>query len=170
MGLFSFLKNAGAALADAHAKNSGKTTPRNIPSNDTSNHAMEELENAQLAMRITNQIAQLGLGVEGLSVDVDDDRAVVYGTVDSQANREKVILTAGNVYGIATVDDRLSVVAPEPEATFYTVQKGDSLSKIAKAHYGSYRAYMKIFEANRPMLTDPDKIYPGQVLRIPPDA
>lgn len=167
MGLFSFLKTAGAALAGSKTAKTKNTTPPNIPSTDT-NHAMEELEEAQMAMRITNQIASLGLKVSNLSVEVDDDKATVFGTVESQAEREKVILAAGNVYGIATVDDRLSVVTPEPQATFYTVQKGDSLSKIAKAHYGSYKDYMKIFEANRPMLTDPDKIYPGQVLRIPP--
>ena len=163
MGLFSFLKTAGAALAGASTK---KATTEPKPS-APSNNAMEELENAQMAMRITNQIAALGLKVDNLSVEVDDDKATVYGTVESQSEREKVILATGNVYGIATVDDRLSVVKPEPEAVFYTVKKGDSLSKIAKEHYGSYKDYMKIFEANKPMLTDPDKIYPGQVLRIP---
>ncbi|MGB0127610.1 MAG: LysM peptidoglycan-binding domain-containing protein, partial [Rhodocyclaceae bacterium] len=56
----------------------------------------------------------------------------------------------------------------EPEATFYTVVRGDTLSKIAKEQYGSANKYPQIFEANRPMLTHPDKIYPGQVLRIPP--
>jgi nucleoid-associated protein YgaU len=53
------------------------------------------------------------------------------------------------------------------QATFYTVQKGDSLSKIAKEHYGDAMKYPAIFEANKPMLADPDKIYPGQVLRLP---
>ena len=60
------------------------------------------------------------------------------------------------------------MVEPKPEATLYTVVRGDSLSKIAKAHYGDAMKYPVIFEANRPMLSDPDKIYPGQVLRIPP--
>ena len=58
----------------------------------------------------------------------------------------------------------------ETASTFYTVQKGDSLSKIAKDHYGDASKYPQIFEANKPMLKDPDKIYPGQVLRIPPAA
>ena len=169
MGLFSFLKNAGAALAEEHAKKTGKKTVRNIPATDevdnSANEAMERMENAQMAMRITNQIANLGLKVGDLSVEVDDDKATIYGTVESQDEKEKVILATGNVYGIASVDDRLSVVPPQ--ATFYTVQKGDTLSKIAKAHYGSYQAYKKIFTANQPLLTDPNKIYPGQVLRIP---
>ena len=56
---------------------------------------------------------------------------------------------------------------PAPEARFVTVKKGDTLSAIAKAEYGNANAYMKIFEANKPMLSHPDKIYPGQVLRIP---
>jgi nucleoid-associated protein YgaU len=60
------------------------------------------------------------------------------------------------------------VAKAEPEATFYTVKRGDTLSGIAKAHYGNAGKYMVIFEANKPMLEDPDKIYPGQVLRIPP--
>ena len=55
-------------------------------------------------------------------------------------------------------------------STFYTVQKGDTLSKIAKDQYGNANKYQQIFEANKPMLKDPDKIYPGQVLRIPPEA
>lgn len=49
----------------------------------------------------------------------------------------------------------------------YTVKKGDTLSKISKEHYGDANQYMKIFEANRDQLKDPDKIYPGQELRIP---
>jgi len=60
------------------------------------------------------------------------------------------------------------VETPEPEAKFYTVVSGDSLSKIAKEYYGNAMKYPVIFEANKPMLSHPDKIYPGQVLRIPP--
>jgi LysM repeat protein len=74
----------------------------------------------------------------------------------------------GNVEGVARVDDRLEVTTPQPESRYYTVVRGDTLSKIAKDHYGNANQYPKIFEANKPMLKDPDKIYPGQVLRIPP--
>ena len=52
-------------------------------------------------------------------------------------------------------------------AKTYTVKAGDTLSAIAKEHLGSAGAYMKIFELNRDQLTDPDKIKPGQVLRLP---
>ena len=73
----------------------------------------------------------------------------------------------GNTTGIATVDDRMSVVTPEPESDFYVVKSGDSLSKIAKEVLRWYDEVSHHFEANKPMLTDPDLIYPGQVLRIP---
>ncbi|MBK7407833.1 MAG: peptidoglycan-binding protein LysM [Saprospirales bacterium] len=103
-------------------------------------------------------------------MELNDDTVIVNGEVESQEQREKVILVLGNVDGIAAVDDRLEVVQSAPEAVFYEVQKGDTLSKIAKAQYGNAMKYPVIFEANKPMLTDPDKIYPGQMLRIPPLA
>lgn len=107
------------------------------------------------------------LHVDNLSLEVNGDQVTVYGQAQDNATKEKVILTLGNVEGIACVDDRISVTNPEPESVFYEVKKGDSLSKIAKAHYGDMMKYPVIFEANKPMLTDPDLIYPGQVLRIP---
>lgn len=164
------MKNAGAALIGGGKK---ETTP--TPAAPAAPDAMQQLANAQLAMRLTNQVVGLGLKVENLNIEVDDDKATVYGTVDNQSEKEKVILAVGNVAGIATVDDRMSImaapdVAPEPESTFYEVKKGDTLSKIAKEQYGSANKYMTIFNANKPMLSDPDKIYPGQMLRIPPMA
>src|SRR5688572_13174456 len=57
--------------------------------------------------------------------------------------------------------------APAAAAKTYTVKAGDTLSAIAKAELGNANAYMKIFEANRDQLSDPDKIKPGQVLKIP---
>ena len=83
------------------------------------------------------------------------------------ATKKKVVLVVGNSEGIATVDDQMTVQHTEPEAQFHTVVSGDSLSKIAKHYYGDAMKYPVIFEANKPMLSDPDKIYPGQVLRIP---
>ena len=93
--------------------------------------------------------------------------AYVMGTVSAQDIREKVILSVGNTAGVESVHDNLAVEKPEPEAKFYTVVKGDTLSKISRESYGNANKYMKIFEANQPMLKHPDKIYPGQVLRIP---
>jgi nucleoid-associated protein YgaU len=126
--------------------------------------------------KLENQVRKMQLPVEMLRIDVKDDKATVSGKVKAQSVREKIVLAAGNTTGISKVEDRLELViekaaAPkEPEAKYYTVVKGDSLSKIAKALYGDAMKYPMIFEANKPMLSDPDKIYPEQVLRIPPIA
>jgi nucleoid-associated protein YgaU len=98
-----------------------------------------------------------------------DGVATVRGTVASQHDREIVLLGIGNTPGIGQVDDQLTVkAAAAPPATLYTVKKGDTLSAIAKTQYGDAGKYPAIFEANKPMLKNPDRIYPGQVLRIPP--
>lgn len=91
----------------------------------------------------------------------------VFGKAPNQETKEKIVLCCGNVEGVSAVNDQMGVSAPEPEATFHTVVRGDTLSKIAKAVYGDAMKYPAIFEANKPMLSHPDKIYPGQVLRIP---
>ncbi len=156
MGLFSFLKSAGAKIL-------GRST------------ATETTENAEAAKAakisaLEAVVSKAELTVDNLSVDLEDDRVTVYGVTDSVAVKEKVVLALGNVQGIATVDDRISIVdveEPEAEADFYEVQSGDSLSKIAKRYYGDPMKYNAIFEANQPLLSDPNKIYPGQMLRIP---
>lgn len=119
---------------------------------------------------LTEWLRELGLLVDGLKIEVDGDAVKVAGTVASQELREKIVLALGNVKGIARVEDGLEVEIPAEPATFYTVQKGDNLTRIAEAHYGDGNKYPVIFEANTPMLSDPDKIYPGQVLRIPAEA
>ena len=85
----------------------------------------------------------------------------------TNAEREKVILALGNVEGVGAVEDNIVVTNPEPESTFHEVKSGDTLSKISKEVYGDPMKYNIIFEANQPMLSHPDKIYPGQILRIP---
>lgn len=162
MGLFSFLKNAGASLF----KGKEVEAPSG-PAAPTGEDAMKALAQARANM-LKSSIESLGLNVKDMELVVEDDMVTVFGEVETSAEKEKVILAIGNVEGIATVDDRLSVVAPpEPASIFHTVEKGDTLSKIAKAVYGDPMKYPVIFEANKPMLSDPDKIYPGQVLRIP---
>jgi nucleoid-associated protein YgaU len=165
MGLFSFLKAAGAKLVGNKAaeNDAAKTAPAANASMD----ALKEANDKNRAAMLASQVLGHGIQVENLDIAIDDDAATVYGQVDSTSDKEKVILIVGNTEGIATVDDRLSVVNPEPEATFYEVKEGDSLSKIAKEHYGDMMKYPIIFEANKPMLTSEDLIYPGQVLRIP---
>lgn len=149
MGFFDFLKDAGDDLSAQQAQ-----------------IAEDKAEKAK-ALAMQQQIEMLGLKVEGLAVGFDDGVAVVEGAVPDQQEAEKVVLVLGNIQGVARVDDRLTVAAPAPAATLYTVKKGDTLGAIAQVHYGKASRYPVIFEANRPMLSDPNKIYPGQVLRIP---
>ena len=92
----------------------------------------------------------------------------VYGVAPDQQTKEKIVLCCGNVKNVSKVNDNMSVDQSAPEAQFYTVVKGDTLSKVSKQYYGDANQYNKIFEANKPMLKSPDLIYPGQVLRIPP--
>lgn len=145
MGLFDFVKEAGEGLL-------GKLT----------GDATED------AKAVQGRVQDLGLGVDGLRVEMEGDRAVLRGKAKSQAEAEKAIVAAGNVPGVAQVDDKLEVEQAAKPSQYHKVVKGDSLSKIAKKFYGDAMKYPEIFEANKPMLTDPDKIYPGQVLRIPP--
>ncbi|MEM9887599.1 MAG: peptidoglycan-binding protein LysM [Bacteroidota bacterium] len=159
MGLFSFLKNAGSKLFSKNEKEREGTTTDGIS---------EEVAHEQKVSLLYSVADTIGIEVKDLKIDLNDETVSVHGQVESQSDKEKLILALGNVAGISAVDDNISVVAPEPEATFYTVKKGDYLSKISKEVYGDPMKYNTIFEANKPMLKDPDLIYPGQVLRIPP--
>ncbi len=160
MGLISFLKNAGVNIFGKQ----GDTSAHAVPGKTVLDEAAERAAKINAVRAL---ILGHGLKVDNLDLQLDGDTIVVYGETESQAEKEKVILTAGNVEGIAAVDDRISVVVPEPAAQFYEVHAGDSLSKIAKKYYGDAMKYNVIFKANTPMLKDPDKIYPGQMLRIP---
>jgi len=174
MGLFSFVKEAGSKLFGK--KKTAASAPASAP--EAPVLSQEELDSMK-ADELLSLVNGLNLPIDSLYVAVEDDVATIAGTAESQATKEKAILAIGNVEGIAAVDDKLAVAtaaagpgaaptsAPESQANFYTVQSGDSLSKIAKAHYGDPLLYTKIFEANQPMLKDPNMIYPGQVLRIP---
>ena len=154
MGLFSFLKNAGSKLLRGEAeKNEAAAVDATVAK-------------ANKETLLKSIVESTGLPIEDLSVDINDDKVTVYGQTNSIEDKEKVILVLGNVEGVATVDDRISVIAP-PQATFYEVKSGDSLSKISKQVYGDAMRYNEIFEANKPMLKSVDLIYPGQMLRIP---
>lgn len=156
MGLFSFIKEAGKRLGIGSAE---AAQPEGSPAADPPTPAELEAE-----------VKKLGLQVTNLKLEVNGDQVKVAGEVPDQATREKLVLALGNVAGVAGVEDNLTTGGPAgAEAKFYTVKKGDTLSAIAKAHYGEAGKYRAIFEANRPMLQDPDKIYPGQTLRIPPE-
>ena len=164
MGIFSFVASIGDKLAGAPDDKAAEQTWR------------------QAALK--NVPAKLGLPVTDFSVALNGETAVLTGKVSSREIAEKIVLAVGNTVGVGSVDDRLEVTAAAPGASspagsaaaagqaavFYTVKKGDNLSTIAKEHYGAASKYMLIFEANKPMLKDPDRIYVGQVLRIPPKA
>jgi nucleoid-associated protein YgaU len=122
-------------------------------------------EKALTADVLQKEVADLGLDADGLDISVEGDTVKVSGAAVSQEAKEKVILAVGNVAGVAAVADESTSGAGEP--VFHTVAKGDTLWAIASKTLGNGARYEEIFEANKPMLSHPDKIYPGQVLRIP---
>lgn len=168
MGIFNFAKDAGQSLRNAIG----------LGGRDE-----EDLQKA---------LQQNGITLQNLDLKVRGSSVTVSGVADSQAEREKAILVLGNTKGVDKVEDNIQVAAaqrvqptaapapqaqaqaapqaaqPVQESRFYQVKSGDNLSKIAKEFYGDANKYSAIFEANKPMLKDPDEIYPGQVLRIPP--
>jgi nucleoid-associated protein YgaU len=145
MGLFDFAKKVGAKIF-------GASEAQAAPA--------EELK---------KEAAKHGLDTSNLAVDVQGDKVVLTGSAMSMEEAEKIILAIGNTMGVAQIESKLAVNDAAPESRMYTVKKGDTLWKIAETNYGKGKGgdYNKIFEANRPMLSHPDKIYPGQVLRIP---
>ncbi len=118
---------------------------------------------------LAKEIAKHGLSVDGLDIQVDGNKITVGGTTTDTEQAEKIILALGNTLGVSTIDSNLIVNTETKPARMYEVKKGDTLWKIAEANYGKGNGdeYPVIFEANKPMLTHPDKIYPGQILRIP---
>jgi Uncharacterized protein containing LysM domain len=153
MGLFSFIKDAGKKLG--------------IGGDDDT----PDVE------AVKKELASHGLGTDKVDVEVVNDKVVLKGVVKDQSIFEKAVVAVGNTLGISAVEAGELKIAETPagepaaakEPVFYTVKKGDNLWKIAEAHYGKGKGpqHTVIFEANKPMLTHPDKIYPGQVLRIP---
>ncbi len=119
------------------------------------------------ASALLNHVKQLGLSFQKLTIKTKGDTVTLEGQVVKQEDAEKIALAVGNVEGVKVVDNQLAVDNPEPEATYHTVESGDTLSAISKKVYGDPMKYGVIFEANKPMLKSPDLIYPGQVLRIP---
>ena len=157
MGLFSFIKNAGEKLFGKDEHEVAAAAAANV----------DDL-NSKAAAAIQTYIEQQNLGLSGLGVSFDgaSGKVTLTGSAPSQEASEKAVLAAGNVTGVSDVENNLNFPA-ETEAQYHDVVSGDTLSGIAKQYYGNANEYMKIFEANKPMLSDPDKIYVGQKLRIP---
>ena len=164
MGLFDFARSAGEKLRNAIGGGNDDVS----------------------AQELADKVKSLGVTLRNGQITVAGSTVTVTGEAGSQSDREKIVLILGNTEGVEKVDDRMTVAAaqsaapqagqapqaaPASQATpapqFYEVKSGDTLSKIAKEFYGDASRYGEIFEANKPMLKDPDKIYPGQRLRIP---
>ncbi|MFB3306459.1 peptidoglycan-binding protein LysM [Pseudomonas sp. AMR01] len=145
MSLFSFVKEAGEKLKDLL-----------MPGN------------ADASEQLKDHISKVGLGNPNVQATVDGDKVTVTGEVTTQEEKEKIILAVGNIAGVGSVEDKITVSGPAVTAArFVVVKKGDTLSAISLAVYGNANQYNKIFEANKPLLKDVNKIYPGQTLRIP---
>lgn len=166
MGIFDFLRGSGKKVTEG-------------------NEEVEILNNILTALSGEASDGSL----QGLQVHFDDGVATLTGVADSEATRQKAILLAGNIKGVVQVNDdnlmvnkaiaaireedehvelpRAEIKQMEPEYTFYTIQSGDSLSKIAKRVYGDAMKWPDLFEANREVIQDPNLIYPGQQIRVP---
>lgn len=142
----------------------------------------------EAAEKIKEYIEQNNPGVKNLEVDYDRGIVSLGGECVSGEAHQKVVLMAGNCKGVVDVyANNLTYPKPapkevggaemarpagagpatQPEVEFYVIQPGDTLSKIAKRYYGDAMQYPRIFEANREVIEDPDKIFPGQKIRIP---
>ncbi|KPC30580.1 LysM domain/BON superfamily protein [Pseudomonas syringae pv. cilantro] len=144
MGLISFIKEAGEKILDVL----------------TSDKATDEV--------LKEHIFKVGLGNPNVQTEVNGSTVIVKGQVANQEEREKIVVTLGNIHGVDKVDDQMTVAGGETaEPQYVEVKSGDTLSAISKRVYGDANQYQKIFEANKPMLKDVNKIYPGQKLRIP---
>lgn len=163
MGIFSFAKDIGDKIFN---RNKSEQVPAEQP---TATPASTEPTAQEIANLLLARIQEQNVNISGLKVSYDGqtDTATLAGIAKTQEDRERARLAVGNVQHVATVVDDIEVETPADESRFYTVKAGDNLSKIAKEMYGDANQYMKIFDANKPMLSHPDKIYVGQVLRIP---
>ncbi|MGH1490400.1 MAG: peptidoglycan-binding protein LysM [Acidimicrobiales bacterium] len=189
MGLFDFVREAGAKVgigeskADkAAAKATAASAERAAEMAKRVSERKARVAKAQKAEEtkklaadtkakgLETYIGSLGFEVENLDIRYSDGLATVSGKVKDQQTRERIILAIGNVEDVGQVSDDIEVTDGSEESDMHVVQSGDTLSGIAKKFYGNAGKYPVIFEANRPMLTDPDLIYPGQVLRIPAEA
>ena len=140
MGLLSFAKNIGKSIFG------------------------DDDDDAVATDALNKELDDLGLDTSGVEVKKNGDEVVLSGTPADKTLKEKIMLALGNVKGISGVQDETD---DNSEGVYHTVEKGDTLWAIAEKTMGNGTKYEEIFEANKPMLTHPDKIYPGQMLRIP---
>ncbi len=168
MGMTSFFKEAGQKLF-GHKDTEATALAAQAAPDDATLQANTATANQTAGTAIETYIAAQQLEANGLRVEFDGatSTATVMGEAADQATKEKILLCCGNVHGVAGVNDMMTVTEAAAESQYYTVESGNTLSGISKQFYGTPNQYMKIFEANTPMLGHPDKIYPGQLLRVP---
>lgn len=153
MGLFDFAKNIGSKLFTS---------------------------DAEAAQKITDYLNANNPGIDGLNAIFQKGEATVIGSTNSAEAAQKVILLAGNIENVEKVVSKIDIIDNDNDAEtetllepdnveYYTIQSGDSLSKIAKHYYQNAMEYPRIFEANKEVIQDPNLIYPGQKIRIPLD-
>ena len=147
MGLLDFVKDAGRQLFNTDA---------------------EAADNIREFIEIKTS------GIKNLDVQFDDGVATVCGDCPNEATRNSAILIAGNVKGVEkVVADGLTFPEPKEEEKekfeIYEIVSGDTLGGIAKRYYGKASLYTRIHEANKELISDPNKIYPGQKIKIPLD-
>lgn len=146
MGLFDFAREMGRKIFDTDAEAADN---------------IKELLDVRLA------------GVRNLKVDYDDGTCTLSGDCPDESTRNRAVLIAGDVKGVEkVVANDLTYPEPPPEAPkakfeIYEVVSGDTLGGIAKKYYGKASLYTRIHEANKEMIPDPNKIYPGQKIQIP---
>lgn len=190
MGIFDFVRNAGAKVGigkstDEIAAEEQAETDKKLAEVAKKRNAKRERikaraaakrsaenaakrEQARKSTELEKYVRDLDLSVAKLDIRYENGTAYIDGEAADASTKEKVILAVGNVEGVAQVDESLTVAQDDgTDSSMYVVESGDTLWAIATAAYGDGNRYPEIFEANKPMLSDPDKIYPGQVLRIP---
>jgi phage tail protein X len=163
MDLFGFVKDVGRRLFNKDEEAAGKIKEHILASNP---------------------------GVEDLEVSFERGIVGLKGRCTRPDAFQKCILMAGNVQGVIDVyaTGLTPFVAPRPEAVpvggphqhahvtpvesreeYYVIERGDTLSHIAQRYYGKASSWPRLFEANREVIQDPDKIFPGQKIRVPLD-
>lgn len=175
MGLFAFAKSVGSTLGITGSAEKEKVAAQQAKVAELQAAAAKVADGAQqkakgyeiVAEQLKATVISYGLRIDNLTIRFDGTKATLTGAAQTPADREKAVLAVGNTTEVQSVDDQLTVLHPEPEALFHTVKSGDTLSKVSLDVYGVIGLYDAIFAANQPMLTHPDKIFPGQVLRIP---
>ncbi len=124
----------------------------------------------EASQAVTKHIEEDNPGVENVSVTVENGVANIQGEALSAEALEKAVLMVGNIFGINSVTNNVTINNGETLAgddEFYVIQKGDTLWKIAEKAYGNGAKYNAIVDANKEVIKDADKIFPGQKIRLP---